>query len=118
LRFVLPPKNRSRKTCVAVAGMPMPLSFAANLVELFGDECVGHAALMQGTKRLNGTWDRIVVSIGHAIEMRDDAFDWMVRTRITPLLFWYSIQVRCRRHPQVTCAEPLFWPSIIVVLHT
>jgi hypothetical protein len=34
----MPPKNRSRKTYVAVAGMPIPLSFAANraadLVEL------------------------------------------------------------------------------------
>ena len=49
------------------------------LGRIVGDACVGHAALMPGAKRLNGTWDRIIVSIGHAIEIRDDAFDWMVR---------------------------------------
>jgi hypothetical protein len=71
--------------------MPTPFSFAANcaadLVAIVGDERVGHAAFAPGAKRLNRTRDRIVVSIGHAIKVRDDAANRAVRTGITLLQF-------------------------------
>jgi len=52
------------------------------LGRIVGDERVGHAAFIPGLKRLDRCPDRMDGSIGHAIEVRDDAANWEVRTRV------------------------------------